>query len=69
MLIGDYVRVERGGDVIPKVVEVVEDKEHPRGTKTFTFPTRCPICGSEVVRIPGEGDHRLHQRGVPGPPA
>ena len=31
--IGDWVEVERGGDVIPKVVKVVEDEEHPRGHK------------------------------------
>lgn len=56
--IGDYVRVERGGDVIPKVVEVIEDNDHPRGTKTFHFPTHCPVCNSEVVREEGEADYR-----------
>lgn len=58
LLIGDWVKVERGGDVIPKVVEVVEDKEHPRGTKRFHFPTHCPVCGSEIVRAEGEVDYR-----------
>jgi DNA ligase (NAD+) len=57
LMIGDSVRVERGGDVIPKVVEVVSDKEHPRGTKTFTFPAHCPVCNSEVVREEGEADY------------
>jgi DNA ligase (NAD+) len=57
LLIGDYVRVERGGDVIPKVVEVVIDKDHPRGNKSFTFPTHCPVCGSEAVREEGEVDY------------
>ena len=56
--IGDWVKVERGGDVIPKVAEVVEDKDHPRGTKTFHFPAKCPECGSDVVRAEGEADHR-----------
>lgn len=56
--IGDFVRVERGGDVIPKVVEVIDDKEHPRGTKTFHFPTHCPVCNAEVVREEGEADYR-----------
>lgn len=37
LLIGDWVKVERGGDVIPKVVEVVEDKDHPRGKLRFSF--------------------------------
>jgi DNA ligase (NAD+) len=56
--IGDYVKVERGGDVIPKVVEVVEDAEHPRGNREFSFPLICPACGSEVVRAEGEVDFR-----------
>ena len=56
--IGDWVKVERGGDVIPKVAEVVEDAEHPRGTKKFEFPTKCPECGSDVVREEGEADYR-----------
>jgi DNA ligase (NAD+) len=56
--IGDYVRVERGGDVIPKIVEVVEDQEHPRGEGEFRFPSHCPVCGSEIVRTEGEADYR-----------
>jgi DNA ligase (NAD+) len=56
--IGDYVTVERGGDVIPKIVGVVDDAQHPRGKKTFVFPSICPVCGSEVVRDEGEADYR-----------
>jgi DNA ligase (NAD+) len=56
--IGDWVKVERGGDVIPKVVEVIEDADHPRGAQQFEFPTRCPECHSEVVRAEGEVDYR-----------
>jgi DNA ligase (NAD+) len=56
--IGDFVRVERGGDVIPKIVEVIEDKDHPRGHKRFHFPANCPVCGSEIVRTEGEADYR-----------
>ncbi len=62
LLIGDWVKVERGGDVIPKVVEVVhggdQDKDHPRGKKKFHFPTHCPECGSDVIRNEGEVDYR-----------
>jgi len=58
LLIGDWVKVERGGDVIPKVVEVVEDAEHPRGKVRFSYPLVCPECGSEVVRAEGEVDWR-----------
>jgi DNA ligase (NAD+) len=56
--IGDWVKVERGGDVIPKIVEVVDDKDHPRGKRSFEFPSKCPECGSKVVRDEGEADWR-----------
>jgi DNA ligase (NAD+) len=56
--LGDTVKVERGGDVIPKVVEVIADSEHPRGTQEFQFPTECPECKSAVVRVEGEVDYR-----------
>ena len=58
LLVGDYVKVERGGDVIPKVVEVVDDKDHPRGDRKYEFPTHCPVCGSEIVKTEGEVDYR-----------
>jgi DNA ligase (NAD+) len=56
--IGDYVKVERGGDVIPKVVEVIEDTDHPRGNREFTFPSVCPECHNPVGRAEGEVDYR-----------
>jgi len=56
--IGDFVSVERGGDVIPKITEVVEDKAHPRGTEEIVFPEVCPRCGEGLVREPGEVDLR-----------
>lgn len=56
--IGDFVQVERGGDVIPKIVSVVEDKKHPRGKKEIAFPDCCPECQSELVRAEGEVDWR-----------
>jgi len=58
LLIGDWVKVERGGDVIPKVAGVVEDAEHPRGTRRFVYPKNCPECGNPVVRQEGEADYR-----------
>ncbi len=56
--IGDFVAVERGGDVIPKITEVVEDAEHPRGTREIVFPLRCPVCASDLVKVEGEVDFR-----------
>ncbi|HVZ03183.1 NAD-dependent DNA ligase LigA [Hyphomicrobium sp.] len=46
---GDTVIVQRAGDVIPQVVEVVRDKR-PKNAKPFEFPKVCPICGSHAVR-------------------
>jgi DNA ligase (NAD+) len=63
--IGDWVSVERGGDVIPKVVRVLDDKEHPRGHKHFHMPERCPVCGGAVVRAEGEADHRCVNANCP----
>jgi DNA ligase (NAD+) len=59
------VQVERGGDVIPKVVKVIEDVEHPRGTRKFHMPEKCPECGGHVVRAEGEADHRCVNANCP----
>ena len=56
--IGDWVKVERGGDVIPKVAEIVSDNDHPRGKEPFVYPTVCPECGNPAVREEGEADYR-----------
>jgi len=63
--IGDWVEVERGGDVIPKVTRVIEDQDHPRGHKSFHMPERCPVCGGHVVRTEGEADHRCVNANCP----
>ena len=63
--IGDFVEVERGGDVIPKVTRVVEDKQHPRGHKLFHMPEKCPVCGTHVVRTEGEVDYRCVNANCP----
>jgi len=63
--IGDYVQVERGGDVIPKVAKVIDDKDHPRGTREFVMPEKCPVCGTKVVRTEGEVDYRCVNANCP----
>jgi DNA ligase (NAD+) len=63
--IGDWVEVERGGDVIPKVTRVIDDKDHPRGHKSFHMPEKCPVCGGHVVRAEGEADHRCVNQKCP----
>ena len=63
--IDDYVQVERGGDVIPKVAKVIEDKDHPRGTKEIEVPGKCPVCGTKIVRTEGEVDYRCVNANCP----
>jgi DNA ligase (NAD+) len=47
--IGDTVRIQRAGDVIPQVLDVILEKR-PKSAKPFQFPTVCPACGSHAVR-------------------
>lgn len=51
--IGDWVVIQKAGDVIPEVVSVVQSKRTGQEA-IFKMPKRCPICGSEVIRPEGE---------------
>ena len=51
--IADYVYVEKGGEIIPKIVGVEVDKRLA-DAKPVTFITHCPECGAQLVRYPGE---------------
>lgn len=53
--IGDIVSVQRAGDVVPQVVEVVRKAENP---VTFTMPSNCPVCDAKVIREEGKSVHR-----------
>jgi len=55
--IGDTVIVERAGDVIPYVVQVIPEKRTGR-EKKFKMPEQCPVCGSSVYREEGEVAYR-----------
>jgi len=52
---GDLVVIQRAGDVIPQVVEVVR---HAKGSKPYVFPDHCPVCGSLAQREEGEAVRR-----------
>ena len=59
--IGDHVVIQRAGDVIPEVVEVLKEKR--RGDeRRFRIPDECPVCGSKVVRPEGEAVSRCSGR-------
>ncbi|MDP1836314.1 MAG: NAD-dependent DNA ligase LigA [Chlamydiales bacterium] len=51
--IGDSVIIEKGGDVIPKVVSV-DLTQRPEGTKAWQMPTSCPFCGAAVEQVEEE---------------
>lgn len=59
--IGDHIIIHRAGDVIPEVVEVIKS-ERTGKEKKFVFPTRCPVCDSEVKKIEGEVGIRCTSR-------
>jgi DNA ligase (NAD+) len=55
--VGDTVVLQRAGDVIPQIVSVVLERR-PHGAKPYHFPEKCPACGSQAVRPPGEAVRR-----------
>ena len=62
---GDTVIVRRAGDVIPEIVGPVPAMRK-RGAKRWSMPAVCPSCGTRLVRVEGEADHRCpNKRGCP----
>jgi DNA ligase (NAD+) len=51
--VGDTVVVQRAGDVIPQIVKVIREKR-PKRTRRYRLPAKCPVCGSETLRLEGE---------------
>ncbi len=54
--VGDFVYVEKGGDIIPKITNVDKSKRAV-DSKKFEFPEYCPECGSKLHRLEGEANH------------
>src|SRR5947208_2637424 len=62
--VGDTVLIERAGDVIPYVVQVVMSKR-PADTVPYVFPDRCPVCRPAAARLPGEAYWRCLNTACP----
>jgi DNA ligase (NAD+) len=62
--IGDWVVVQRAGDVIPEIVEPIISRRTGK-EKVFSMPSRCPVCGSEVIKPEGEAMHRCTNAACP----
>ena len=56
VMIGDYVLIEKSGEIIPQVVKVIDQRREGRESELheFVMPHNCPVCGEEVVRLPDE---------------
>ncbi|MCF7832311.1 MAG: NAD-dependent DNA ligase LigA [Candidatus Marinimicrobia bacterium] len=50
--VGDWVVIERAGDVIPKVIKVLKERR-PKNTVSYHLPETCPVCGAKVQRVEG----------------
>jgi DNA ligase (NAD+) len=55
--VGDWVKVYRAGDVIPKIADV-DPSQRPAGAEPYQFPETCPECGSDAMREPGDAVRR-----------
>jgi len=55
--VGDTVILQKAGDVIPDIIKVLTELR-PKNSKPYVFPTKCPICGSDVKRVAGEAAHK-----------
>ncbi|MDQ6800144.1 MAG: NAD-dependent DNA ligase LigA, partial [Acidobacteriota bacterium] len=62
--IGDTIAVEKGGDIIPKVVDVFKDKRR-RGARTIQPPKKCPVCKQPLHKFEGEVAIRCINQGCP----
>lgn len=63
--IGDTVIIQKAGDVIPEVVEVLKNLR-PKGAEAYEFPKECPLCNTKLIRVEGEAAHRCPNKNCPG---
>lgn len=62
--IGDWVLIEKSGEIIPQILQIIESKRN--GTETdYEFPKTCPVCNSEAIRPTGEAVTRCSNADCP----
>lgn len=62
--VGDTVVLEKAGDIIPDIISVITELR-PKNSKSYKFPNKCPVCGSEAVRKEGEAAHKCLNKNCP----
>lgn len=62
--VGDWVVIQRAGDVIPEVVKTIPERR-PENTRKFSMPEKCPVCHSPIVRVEGEAAFRCQNLSCP----
>jgi len=62
--VGDWVIIQRAGDVIPQVVKVITERRDG-SEKPYQIPAECPVCGGHVIRPEGEAKHRCQNINCP----
>jgi DNA ligase (NAD+) len=67
VMIGDFVLIEKSGEIIPQVVKVIEQRREGRQSelREFVMPSKCPVCGEDVVRLPEEVARRCINAACP----
>jgi DNA ligase (NAD+) len=67
VMIGDFVLIEKSGEIIPQVVKVIEQRREGRRSelREFVMPSKCPVCGEDVVRLPEEVARRCINAACP----
>ena len=59
--IGDYVLIQRAGDVIPEIVKIIIEKRN-HNNEQFKMPSYCPVCNGNVLRISGEAEYKCQNK-------
>ena len=59
--VGDYVLIQRAGDVIPEIVKTIKEKRNHKNSQ-FKMPSYCPVCNGQVLRILNEAEYKCQNK-------